>query len=161
MTYFPELVAGPIVPGSVFLPQVHRSIKCSAKRLALGLEIILQGVTKKLLIAERLAGFSDVIFANPARFSSLTNSLAVIAYSLQIYCDFSGYSDIAIGVSKIIRFHLPENFNMSYLSTYPHQFLKRPHITLITRLRDYLYHPLSASLHGTVRTSLQPLFTLF
>src|SRR5260370_41502384 len=139
MTYFPELVAGPIVPGSVFLPQVHRSIKCSAKRLALGLEIILQGVTKKLLIAERLAGFSDVIFANPARFSSLTNSLAVIAYSLQIYCDFSGYSDIAIGVSKIIGLDLPENFNIPYLSTSLQAFSKRWHISLSTSLREYLY----------------------
>ncbi len=139
VTYFPELVAGPIVRASVFLPQLSRSLRPSWPRAIIGFQVALLGVTKKVFIADRLSVFADAIFADPSAYSPLTVISGVIAYSLQIYCDFSGYSDIAIGVSKIIGFDLPENFNMPYISTSLIEFWQRWHITLSTWLRDYVY----------------------
>lgn len=160
ITYFPELIAGPIVRASVFLPQMNRSLKFSSTRVRLGLEIILLGVIKKLLIADRLAPFCDAVFAHPGWYSSASNLMAVVAYSLQIYCDFSGYSDIAIGTSKIIGFDLPENFNMPYLATSLSDFWRRWHITLSTWLRDYLYIPLGGNRKGTLRTYVNLMLTM-
>ena len=152
VTYFPELVAGPIVRASVFLPQMHRSLRPSWSRTFLGLQVVLLGVTKKLVIADRMADIVDPVFASPAAFSPFTVISAVVAYSLQIYCDFSGYSDIAIGVSKIIGFDLPENFNMPYLATSLTDFWRRWHMTLSGWLRDYLYIPLGGNRHGRLKT---------
>jgi alginate O-acetyltransferase complex protein AlgI len=146
--YFPELIAGPIVRASVLLPQLSRSLRPSGRRFLLGTQIVLLGVTKKLLLADRLAVFVDGVFAHPGQFDSLTLSLAVLAYALQVYCDFSGYSDIAIGISKIIGLDLPENFNMPYLATSLSEFWRRWHMTLSSWLRDYLYIPLGGNRHG-------------
>lgn len=152
ITYFPELVAGPIVRASVFLPQMTRSLSLSWGRTAVGMQIILVGVTKKIVIADRLAPFADAVFAHPELYSQPTVFLAVVAYSLQIYCDFSGYSDMAIGISRIIGFDLPENFNMPYASTSITEFWRRWHITLSTWLRDYLYIPLGGNRNGKLMT---------
>jgi alginate O-acetyltransferase complex protein AlgI len=122
--------------------------------------MILLGVTKKLVIADRLSAFADQVFANPAAFSPLTVIFAVVAYSLQIYCDFSGYSDIAIGASRIIGFDLPENFNMPYLATSVTEFWRRWHITLSEWLRDYLYIPLGGNRKGRVRTYVNLMATM-
>lgn len=143
--YFPDLIAGPIVRASVFLPQMGRSLRPSWGRIIVGCHMILLGVTKKLLIADQMAIFVDPVFAAASNYSPLTVWSAVIAYSLQIYCDFSGYSDMAIGVSKIIGIDLPENFNMPYLALSPVDFWRRWHISLSTWLRDYLYLALPAS----------------
>ena len=140
--YFPDLIAGPIVRASVFLPQMDRSLKPSRRRTIVGCHMILLGVTKKLLIADQMAIFVDPVFAASSNYSPLTVWSAVIAYSLQIYCDFSGYSDMAIGVSKIIGIDLPENFNMPYLAVSPVDFWRRWHISLSNWLRDYLYFSL-------------------
>jgi alginate O-acetyltransferase complex protein AlgI len=160
VSYFPELVAGPIVRASVFLPQMGRSLKPSWPRAFIGLQVVLLGVTKKIVIADRLAIFADRVFLQPAAYSSLTVTLAVIAYSIQIYCDFSGYSDIAIGISKIIGFDLPENFNMPYLATSVTEFWHRWHITLSQWLRDYLYIPLGGNRRGPVRTYVNLFITM-
>jgi alginate O-acetyltransferase complex protein AlgI len=160
VTYFPELIAGPIVRASVFLPQMTRSLRPSWPRAAVGLQLILLGASKKLLVADRLAILSDRVFAHPALFSPLTVISAVIAYSLQIYCDFSGYSDIAIGVSRVIGFDLPENFNMPYLATSVTDFWRRWHMTLSQWLRDYLYIPLGGSRKGTFRTYINLTLTM-
>jgi alginate O-acetyltransferase complex protein AlgI len=152
VTYFPELVAGPIVRASVFLPQMQRSLRPSWARAAVGLQVVLLGVTKKLVIADQLSIFVDPVFADPGAFSPFTMASAVMAYSLQIYCDFSGYSDIAIGISKIIGFDLPENFNMPYIATSVVDFWRRWHMTLSLWLRDYLYIPLGGNRHGKVKT---------
>jgi alginate O-acetyltransferase complex protein AlgI len=160
VTYFPELIAGPIVRASVFLPQMTRSLKPSGKRAIVGLELILLGVTKKLLIADRMAVLADAVFEHPHFFSPLTVASGVVAYSLQIYCDFSGYSDIAIGVSRIIGFDLPENFNMPYLSTSITEFWRRWHMTLSKWLRDYLYIPLGGNRGGRLRTYFNLLMTM-
>ncbi len=160
VAYFPELVAGPIVRASVFLPQMTRSLKLAWPRTLIGLQIILLGVTKKLVIADRLAPFADAIFAAPELYSPLTVASAVLAYSLQIYCDFSGYSDIAIGVSRIIGFDLPENFNMPYAATSITDFWRRWHMTLSSWLRDYLYIPLGGNRKGQIRTYVNLMLTM-
>ena len=151
VSYFPELVAGPIVRASVFLPQMDRELEPRWRRMASGLQIALLGLAKKLLIADRLASFVDAVFDHPAAFSQGTVIAAVIAYSLQIYCDFSGYSDIAIGVSRVIGFDLPENFNMPYAATSITEFWRRWHMTLSGWLRDYLYIPLGGNRRGKLR----------
>jgi alginate O-acetyltransferase complex protein AlgI len=160
VTYFPELVAGPIVRASVFLPQMTRSLRPSWPRAYVGLQLVALGFSKKLLVADRLASFVDFIFAHPSLYSAGTIWSAVIAYSLQIYCDFSGYSDIAIGISRIIGFDLPENFNMPYSSTSITEFWRRWHITLSQWLRDYLYIPLGGNRKGKVRTYVNLTITM-
>jgi len=160
VTYFPELVAGPIVRASVFLPQMRRSLKPSWTRAAVGAQVALLGVTKKLVIADRRSIFVDPVFANPAAFSPFTLASALVAYSLQIYCDFSGYSDIAIGISKIIGFDLPENFNMPYVATSVVDFWRRWHMTLSQWLRDYLYIPLGGNRHGRLNTYRNLMLTM-
>jgi len=160
VSYFPELVAGPIVRASVFLPQMDRTLKPSRERTIVGLQLILLGVTKKLFVADRLATLVNPVFAAPQGYSQLTVLSAVVAYSLQIYCDFSGYSDIAIGVSRIIGFDLPENFNLPYLATSITEFWRRWHITLSQWLRDYLYIPLGGNRKGPRRTYVNLLITM-
>jgi alginate O-acetyltransferase complex protein AlgI len=160
VTYFPELVAGPIVRASVFLPQMTRSLKPSWPRAYVGLQLVALGFSKKLLVADRLATFADAVFKHPSVYSSGTVWSAVIAYSLQIYCDFSGYSDIAIGISRIIGFDLPENFNMPYLATSITEFWRRWHITLSQWLRDYLYIPLGGNRKGKIRTYINLTITM-
>ena len=158
--YFPELVAGPIVRGSIFLPQLDRGLQPKWRRTTAGIQIMLLGYTKKLLIADRLATFVDTVFQTPGMFSRGTVIAAVIAYSLQIYCDFSGYSDIAIGASRIIGFDLPENFNMPYLATSITDFWRRWHMTLSRWLRDYLYIPLGGNRKGALRTYMNLMLTM-
>jgi len=160
VTYFPELVAGPIVRASVFLPQMTRSLRPSWPRAYVGLQLVALGFSKKLLVADRLAKFVDAVFAHPSLYSGGTVWSAVIAYSLQIYCDFSGYSDIAIGISRIIGFDLPENFNMPYSSTSITEFWRRWHITLSQWLRDYLYIPLGGNRKGKIRTYINLTITM-
>ncbi|MDP9177823.1 MAG: MBOAT family protein [Gemmatimonadota bacterium] len=160
VSYFPELVAGPIVRASVFLPQMDRKLEPSRERTMVGLQLILLGVTKKLFIADRLATLVNPVFLAPEAYSQFTVISAVVAYSLQIYCDFSGYSDIAIGVSRIIGFDLPENFNMPYIAKSITEFWRRWHITLSQWLRDYLYVPLGGNRKGARRTYINLMLTM-
>ncbi|HEY2387100.1 MAG TPA: MBOAT family protein [Candidatus Binatia bacterium] len=159
-TFFPELIAGPIVRASVFLPQMGRPIGPSKSRLAIGASVFLLGLTKKLLIADRLGQVVDPIFAQPALYSSVTIWAGVVAYTAQIYCDFSGYSDMAIGTAKMIGYDLPQNFRMPYLSANIADFWRRWHITLSSWLRDYLYIPLGGNRHGTGRTYVNLMLTM-
>jgi len=160
VSFFPELVAGPIVRASIFLPQMERPIRLEWHRFTSGLRIILVGVSKKLLIADRLSSYVDVVFANPAAYSPSAVAAAVIAYAIQIYCDFSGYSDIAVGIARIIGFDLPMNFDMPYLSRSITEFWRRWHITLSQWLRDYLYIPLGGNRKGRLRTYVNLIITM-
>jgi alginate O-acetyltransferase complex protein AlgI len=160
VSYFPDLIAGPIVRASVFLPQLTRSLRPSWDRASVGTQLILLGLTKKLVIADQLAVLVDPVFETPGQFSPLTVASGVFAYSLQIYCDFSGYSDIAIGVSHLIGIDLPENFNMPYLATSLSDFWRRWHMTLSQWLRDYLYIPLGGNRHGRARTYVNLFITM-
>jgi alginate O-acetyltransferase complex protein AlgI len=137
--FFPRMIAGPIIRASQFLPQLRRDIRVTLPNLQRGGQLFLLGLTKKLVVADRLAGFVDAVFANPAGYSAGSVWQAVIAYSIQIYCDFSGYSDMAIGLARVMGFELPENFNLPYVATSLVDFWRRWHISLSTWLRDYLY----------------------
>jgi alginate O-acetyltransferase complex protein AlgI len=159
VTFFPELIAGPIVRASVFLPQMNAEIGPTMPRLALGGSAFLLGMTKKI-IADRLGVMVAPVFDHPAVYGTGSLWAAVIGFGLQIYCDFSGYSDMAIGTARMIGYRLPENFDMPYLSGNIAEFWRRWHITLSSWLRDYLYIPLGGNRKGPGRTYLNLALTM-
>jgi len=152
ITFFPELIAGPIVRASIFLPQLDRPIGPTLSRSLEGGSLFLLGLFKKMVIADRMALIVDPIFRAPEAYSGATIWCATLAYALQIYCDFSGYSDMAIGVARMIGYDLPENFNMPYVARNITDFWRRWHMTLSSWLRDYLYIPLGGNRHGSLLT---------
>ena len=140
VAFLPQLVAGPIVRARDFLPQVNRVITLTTENLHKGTVLIFMGLFKKIVIADLLAFIAvDRVFANPSSYSSLDLLMALYAYAMQIYCDFSGYSDIAIGTALLLGFHININFNRPYLAVSPSDFWRRWHISLSSWLRDYLY----------------------
>jgi alginate O-acetyltransferase complex protein AlgI len=145
ITFFPHLVAGPIVRPAFFLPQLRRPKHWDWMRLYLGLQYLLLGLFKKLAIADRMALFADPVFAAPHHYGSAAVWAAVVAYTVQIYCDFSGYSDMAVGLAHSLGYKLPRNFDLPYVSQSVMEFWRRWHISLSTWLRDYLYIPLGGS----------------
>jgi alginate O-acetyltransferase complex protein AlgI len=148
--FFPHLVAGPIVRPRDFLPQLRRRHRFGWERLQLGAQFLLLGLFKKVVLADRLAEVADPVFAAPGAYGSAAAWLAVLAYSGQIYLDFSGYSDMAVGLAHALGFRLPANFDMPYLSGNIAEFWRRWHISLSSWLRDYLFIPLGGS-RGTRR----------
>lgn len=160
ISFFPQLVAGPIVRASDFLPQMEEDRPMTRDNLIEGLQIFLFGLIKKVVIADRLAVCVDVVFASPVSYSGFSLFLAVVAYSIQIYCDFSGYSDMAIGIAKTFGYDLCRNFDMPYVSPNPTEFWKRWHISLSTWLRDYLYIPLGGNRKGKLRTKINLMLTM-
>jgi alginate O-acetyltransferase complex protein AlgI len=152
VTFFPELIAGPIVRASVFLPQMDRDIGPTRNRVISGASLFCLGAFKKVFIANQVGGVSDAIFSAPALYDCGTTWCGVLAYTIQIYCDFSGYSDMAIGTARMIGYDLPDNFNLPYLSADITQFWRRWHMTLSAWLRDYLYIPLGGNRHGSLMT---------
>jgi alginate O-acetyltransferase complex protein AlgI len=160
VAFFPQLVAGPIVRAVDFLPQMVTPPRVTAQQVVEGLHWFLLGLFKKIFLADRLAQFLDPVFANPTLYDDATLRWAVLAYAAQIYCDFSGYSDIAIGCAKWFGFELPLNFNFPYLASSITEFWQRWHISLSTWLRDYLYIPLGGNRRGTVRTYINLMVTL-
>lgn len=161
LTFFPQLVAGPIVRASEFIPQMKGEYTVSRNEFGYGLFLILQGLVKKMLISDFIsAGFIDRVFDAPALYSGFENLLAVYGYGLQIYCDFSGYTDIAIGVAMLMGFRLPLNFNSPYKAASVSDFWKRWHISLSRWLKDYLYIPLGGNRKGKVRTGINLMITM-
>lgn len=158
--FFPHLVAGPIVRPHDFLPQLATPKSWSWFRLRLGIQLFLLGLFKKAVIADTLAPLVDMVFARPANFDSAAIWVAVLGYAVQIYCDFSGYSDMAIGLAHTLGYHLPANFRLPYLAADISEFWKRWHITLSTWLRDYLYIPLGGNRYGPVLTQRNLLLTM-
>ncbi|MCB5261213.1 MAG: MBOAT family protein [Candidatus Cloacimonetes bacterium] len=155
VSFFPQLVAGPIVRASYFIPQIHKKLDLDEDTIARALVLIFAGLLKKGVIADYLSvNFVDRIFENPALFSGMENLLGVYAYALQIYCDFSGYSDIAIGLAALMGFTLPINFLSPYRAYSVTDFWRRWHISLSTWLRDYIYIPLGGNRKGKSRQYL-------
>jgi alginate O-acetyltransferase complex protein AlgI len=148
LSFFPQVVAGPIVRAKDLLPQIERTPPLDRDRLGAGLYLILRGLAKKALIADFVGVYCDLVFAQPQAYHSLEVALAVYGYAVQIYFDFSGYSDIAIGMAKICGFDLPDNFEAPYRARSVTEFWKRWHISLSTWLRDYLYIPLGGNRGG-------------
>lgn len=146
VSFFPQLVAGPIVRANEFVPQLYKPFSLSSKTFGLALFMILGGLVKKLIFGDYIAlNFIDRIYENPAMFSGFENLMALFAYSLQVYCDFSGYTDIAIGLALLMGFQLPTNFNSPYKAQSTAEFWGRWHISLSTWLKDYLYIPLGGN----------------
>jgi D-alanyl-lipoteichoic acid acyltransferase DltB (MBOAT superfamily) len=153
VSFFPQLVAGPIVRAKHFLPQLQTVKHPFNDRISSGLYQILKGMAKKVIIADYLGvHLVDGVFADPAGHGALTILLAMYGYAFQIYGDFSGYSDIAIGSARMLGFELPMNFDVPYRAQDLQDFWRRWHISLSTWLRDYLYIPLGGSRRGTLRT---------
>ncbi len=152
VSFFPQLLAGPILRARDFLPQLATPRRATAEDGLAGMDQIIRGFAKKVIIADGLAAYVDVIYATPGSFGAVNHGVAIYAYAFQIYCDFSGYSDIAIGTARLLGFRLPENFNLPYLARNPVEFWARWHISLSTWLRDYLYISLGGSRRSPVRT---------
>ncbi len=145
VSFFPQLVAGPIERASNLLPQFHKKRKFDKDEAVIGIKQIVWGLFKKIVIADNCAQFANEIFANHESFSSATLILGVIYFSFQIYCDFSGYSDIAIGTARLFNFKLMVNFRYPYFSRDIAEFWRRWHISLTTWFRDYVYIPFGGS----------------
>lgn len=145
VSYFPLLVAGPIERATHLLPQIKRQRKFSSEDAINGIELMIWGFFKKVVIADSLSIIVNKVYGDAASYGSVALIIAAVAFSFQIYCDFSGYSDIAIGTSKLLGIDLIRNFNFPYLSRNIAEFWRRWHISLSTWFRDYLYIPLGGS----------------
>jgi D-alanyl-lipoteichoic acid acyltransferase DltB (MBOAT superfamily) len=162
VVFFPQLVAGPIVRASEFLPQLHVSPKLNASEIEEAVFRILKGLIKKVILADFIAAnLTDLVFSAPQDYTSVENLIALYGFTLQIYGDFSGYSDIAIGVALLMGFRLPENFDRPYQARDAGEFWRRWHMTLSTWLRDYLFFPLGGSKKGPLRSYFNLWLTMF
>ena len=161
VSFFPQLVAGPIVRASEFIPQLYREFSLSKREFSHALFLVSKGLIKKIIISDFIAvNFVDRVFDLPAVYSGFENLMAVYGYGLQIYCDFSGYTDIAIGLALILGFRLPVNFNSPYKAADISDFWKRWHISLSRWLKDYLYIPLGGNRKGKIRTGINLMLTM-
>jgi len=173
VAFFPQLVAGPIVRASEFLPQLREKLQkfetnqkikqiiFENSNLKLGITLMIIGFFKKMFFADNIAPVANEIFSNPYGLESFTIILGAIAFGLQIYGDFSGYTDIAIGAALILGFKLPINFNKPYFATSPSDFWRRWHISLSSWLRDYLYIPLGGNKKGSKFTYANLMIVMF
>ena len=159
--FFPHLIAGPIVRGRDFLPQIQKHLPFQRSATIAGVELVAFGIFKKAVIADNLAPHVDQAFLDPGSLSGAGAWIAVIFFAIQIYCDFSGYTDIARGLARILGFELGRNFNWPYLAQSIADFWRRWHISLSTWLRDYLYIPLGGNRHGVPQMLWALLVTWF
>ncbi|WP_304708665.1 MBOAT family protein [uncultured Rikenella sp.] len=162
ISFFPQLVAGPIVRARDFIPQIHqRPLTVSRAQFGEGVWLILCGLFKKAVISDFISlNFVDRIFDNPMLYTGLENLMGVLGYAMQIYCDFSGYSDMAIGIALLLGFRFNANFNSPYKSATITEFWRRWHISLSTWLKDYLYISLGGNRKGRLRTYANLMITM-
>jgi len=154
IAFFPHLVAGPIVRGYELLPQFENTLRILPENLSYGIIRISWGLFKKIVIADNIAPYVSMTLDHPIGHTSMDIIVATFLFGIQIYCDFSGYCDIALGSARIFGIHLPENFLSPYLSKRPTEFWSRWHITLGRFIRDYIYIPLGGNRRGSLRTYL-------
>ena len=152
VSFFPQLVAGPIERASNLLPQIEKSRSFCPSTVRKGAKLILYGLFKKIVIADSLSSYSNYVFENYVQLDSISLLIGAIAFAFQIYCDFSGYSDIGIGTSKLFGVELKSNFKFPYFARNIPDFWKRWHISLSSWFRDYLYFPLGGSRNGIIRS---------
>ena len=161
VSFFPQLVAGPIVRASEFVPQLYAKYSVSREEFGFALWMIMKGLFKKMVLGDYLAvNFIDRVFDSPTLFTGFENLMALYGYSLQVYCDFSGYTDIAIGVALLLGFRLPRNFNSPYKAENVGDFWRRWHMSLSSWLKDYLYIPLGGNRKGKLRTNINLMITM-
>lgn len=162
VSFFPQLVAGPIVRARDFIPQIRRPLFVSDEMFGHGIFLIMSGLFKKAVISDYISvNFVERIFDNPTLYSGVENLMGVYGYALQIYCDFSGYSDMAIGIALLLGFHFNINFDSPYKSASVTEFWRRWHISLSSWLRDYLYISLGGNRKGKVRQYVNLIITMF
>ncbi|MBB3895738.1 D-alanyl-lipoteichoic acid acyltransferase DltB (MBOAT superfamily) [Bacteroides pyogenes] len=162
VSFFPQLVAGPIVRARDFIPQIRKPLFVSQEMFGRGIFLIVSGLFKKAVISDYISvNFVERIFDNPTLYSGVENLMGVYGYALQIYCDFSGYSDMAIGIALLLGFHFNINFDSPYKSASITEFWHRWHISLSTWLRDYLYISLGGNRRGKFRQYLNLIITMF
>ena len=153
VSFFPQLVAGPIVRAAEFIPQLYKPYFLARRQFGIAVFWIINGLAKKIILSDYLAvNFIDRVFDNPMLFTGFENLMALLVYSLQVYADFSGYTDIAIGVAMIMGFYLPQNFNSPYKAPNASNFWKRWHISLSRWLQDYFYIPLGGNRRASFGT---------
>ncbi|MGL5785512.1 MAG: MBOAT family O-acyltransferase [Bacteroidales bacterium] len=161
ISFFPQLVAGPIVRAKDFIPQIHKPVHVTDYMFGKGVFLIISGLFKKAVISDYISlNFVDRVFDQPVLYSGLENLIAVYGYALQIYCDFSGYSDMAIGIALLLGFKFNVNFNSPYKSATITEFWRRWHISLSSWLKDYLYISLGGNRKGRVRTYFNLITTM-
>lgn len=161
VSFFPQLVAGPIVRAAEFIPQLYKDFHLTREEFSIALFLILNGLIKKILISDFISvNFVDRVFESPQMYSGFENLMALYGYSIQIYCDFSGYTDIAIGLGLLFGFRLPLNFNSPYKAISITDFWRRWHISLSSWLRDYLYIPLGGNRISLIRTYANLIVTM-
>ena len=161
LSFFLQLVAGPIVRAKDFIPQIRRPLHVSREMFGTGVFLILTGLFKKAIVSDYISlNFVDRIFDEPLLYSGFECLAGIYGYALQIYCDFSGYSDMAIGIALLLGFRFPKNFDSPYKAATITEFWRRWHISLSTWLRDYLYIPLGGNRKGRVRTYINLLITM-
>lgn len=162
VSFFPQLVAGPIVRAADFIPQLYQKYNLTKYEFGMALFWILNGMIKKMVLADYIAiNFVDRVFANPMSYSGFENMMALFGYSIQVYADFSGYTDIAIGVALLLGFKLPLNFNSPYKANSVGDFWRRWHISLSSWLKDYLYIPMGGNRTGSYFTYIMVLVMFF
>ena len=153
VSFFPQLVAGPIVRASEFIPQLYKPFHLGRKQFGIAVFWILNGLAKKIILSDYIAvNFIDRVFDNPLLYTGFENLCALFGYSLQVYADFSGYTDIAIGVAMLMGFYLPQNFNSPYKAPNPQDFWRRWHMSLSRWLKSYLYIPLGGNRNASFGT---------
>ena len=160
LSFFPALVAGPIVRADYFLPQLKKNVQATTTMIWEGLWLIIIGILKKAVIADYIAQYNDLIFDSPGVYSGFQSLMGLLGYTFQIYCDFSGYSDMAIGLALIMGFRLGINFDSPYKSVNISEFWRKWHISLSSWLRDYVYIPLGGNRKGTFRMYLNNFITM-
>lgn len=161
LTFFPPLLAGPVVRAKDMLPQIKANSQASPEMVGEGLFLIMTGLIKKVIVADYISGnFVNRIFDNPALYSGFENVMGCIGFTIQLYCDFSGYSDMAIGIALLMGYRFKENFRAPFKAQNPTEFWHRWHISLSTWLRDYLYIPMGGSRKGKYRTYLNNILTM-
>ena len=161
VSFFPQLVAGPIVRAKDFVPQIHNPKVLDNETMSRAILLIVLGLIKKAIISDYISlNFVDRIFEQPNLYSGLENLLAIYGYTLQIFCDFSGYSDMAIGIALLLGYEFPVNFNSPYKSASITEFWRRWHISLSSWLRDYLYISLGGNRKGKIRTYVNLMLTM-
>ena len=160
LTFFPLLIAGPITRPETLIPQLKERVPVNKDLIYSGLFLIVSGILKKGLVADYIAQYNNWIFEDPGAFSGFENFMGVFGYAMQIYCDFSGYSDMSIGLAALMGLRLLPNFNSPYQSLNLTEFWHRWHIALSTWFRDYIYIPLGGNRKGKIRTYLNNFITM-
>lgn len=161
LTFFPPLLAGPVVRAKDMLPQIKANPSATPAMVGEGLFLIMTGLVKKVIIADYISGnFVNRVFDNPSLYSGFENLMGWVGFTIELYCDFSGYSDMAIGLALLMGYRFKDNFRAPFKAQNPSEFWRRWHISLSTWLRDYLYIPMGGSRKGRVRTYLNNFITM-